>query len=182
MPTHVDSSPSPAMDAAPGSAAAAPHGATVAGPEAPVPGERLLRIQEVAAEVGTTARAIRYYEEVGLLRPAARSQGAYRLYDASDVERLRFIRGLRDDAGFSLAEIGRLLEDEDARARARARFRATDDPDERRALALDALERTERRIATLRHKAERLAAMIEEAEGRRSHLIGHLAEIDAADR
>jgi DNA-binding transcriptional MerR regulator len=144
-------------------------------------GQRLLRIQEVAVEVGTTARAIRYYEELGLLRPAGRSQGAYRLYDPSDIERLRFIRGLRDDAGFSLAEIGRLLEDEDARARARERFRASADPAERRALALDSLERTERRIATLREKAGRLAGMIEEAEGRRAHLVEHLAAIDAAD-
>ena len=65
---------------------------------------RLLRIQEVAAEVGLTPRSIRYYEEVGLLQPAARSEGAYRLYDESDIERLRFIRGLRDDAGFSLTK------------------------------------------------------------------------------
>ena len=77
--------------------------------------ERLLRIQEVAADTGLTPRAIRYYEELGLLAPAARSDGAYRLYDAEDLERLRFIRGLRDDAGFSLAEIGQLLEDEQAR-------------------------------------------------------------------
>jgi len=146
------------------------------------PSPRLLRIQEAAAEVGTTTRAIRYYEEVGLLRPAARSQGSYRLYDAADVERLRFIRGLRDDAGFSLAEIGRLLEDEEARARARERFRATADPAERRALARDTLERTERRIATLREKAGRLEAMIAEAEDRRAHLLEHLAELEAVDR
>src|SRR5674536_85999 len=84
--------------------------------------ERLLRIQEVAAETGLTPRSIRYYEEFGLLRPAARSQGDYRLYDTSDLERLRFIRELRDDAGFSLAEIGLLLEDEAARIRDAERF------------------------------------------------------------
>ncbi|HSG86099.1 MAG TPA: MerR family transcriptional regulator, partial [Candidatus Limnocylindrales bacterium] len=64
----------------------------------------LLHIREVAAETGLTARAIRYYEELGLLQPAARSDGAYRLYDASDLERLNSIRRLRDDTGFSLAE------------------------------------------------------------------------------
>ena len=89
--------------------------------EAPAPTERLLRIQEVAAEVGLTARSIRYYEEVGLLKPAARSEGDYRLYDADDLERLRFIKGLRDDAGFSLAEIGQMLGDEAARTRNRER-------------------------------------------------------------
>ena len=66
----------------------------------------------MAADTGLTPRTIRYYEELGLLAPAARSEGAYRLYDTEDLERLRFIRGLRDDEGFSLAEIGQLLEDE----------------------------------------------------------------------
>ena len=91
--------------------------APAAAPEAE---RRLLRINEVAAETGLTTRAIRYYEEIGLLEPAARSDGDYRLYDASDLDRLQFIRSLRDDAGFSLAQIGQLLED-DARPRAQPR-------------------------------------------------------------
>lgn len=138
---------------------------------------RLLRIQEVADETGLTPRAIRYYEEVGLLAPAARSGGAYRLYDAEDLERLRFIRGLRDDAGFSLAEIGQLLEDEVSRARMRARFRATSDPRERRALLAEAIGRADRQVTTLRAKVARLEAMIRDAEARRAHLEGHLAEL-----
>jgi DNA-binding transcriptional MerR regulator len=140
---------------------------------------RLLRIQEVAAETGLTPRAIRYYEELGLLAPAARSEGDYRLYDAEDLERLRFIRDLRDDAGFSLAEIGQLLEDEQARTRNRAQFRVTTDAAERRALVVDALDRVERQVASLRRKTERLEAMLAEAEDRRAHLAGHLEDIDA---
>jgi len=140
---------------------------------------RLLRITEVATEVGLTTRSIRYYEELGLLNPAARSEGAYRLYDADDVERLRFIRGLRDDAGFSLAEIGRLLEDEVARARNRARFRTATDPAERRVIVTDALARIDSQVFILREKEARLRAMIDEAEGRRRHLEEHLADLDA---
>ena len=139
---------------------------------------RLLRIQEVAAEVGLTPRSIRYYEEVGLLEPAARSEGAYRLYDESDIERLRFIRGLRDDAGFSLAQIGQLLEDEAARERNRERFRASQDPKERRAILEDARTRVDRQIETLESKAARLRAMIDAARDRRKHLDRHLAELD----
>ena len=139
----------------------------------------LRRIQDVAAELGMTTRAIRYYEELGLLAPAGRSGGAYRLYDADDVERLRFIKGLRDDAGFSLTEIGQLLEDEATRTRNRDRFRTTDDATERRAIIDDTLVRVERQIVTLRDKMARLAAMIEEAEGRRDHLRLHVAELDA---
>jgi DNA-binding transcriptional MerR regulator len=140
---------------------------------------RLLRIQEAAAELGLTARSIRYYEEIGLLKPAARSEGAYRLFDADDVERLRFIKGLRDDAGFSLAEIAALLEDEVARSRNREAFRATDDPNERVAILDDATLRVDRQIETLRAKIERLEAMIREAQTRREHLRTHRAELEA---
>ncbi|MFL5757369.1 MAG: MerR family transcriptional regulator [Chloroflexota bacterium] len=139
---------------------------------------RLLRIQEVADEIGLTTRAVRYYEELGLLKPAARSVGSYRLYDESDVERLRFIKGLRDDAGFALSEIRQLLDDEVARRTVRARFRETDDPRERRALLNESLSIADRQIATLRAKADRLAAMIDEAVERRSHLVTHLEELE----
>ena len=142
------------------------------------PAERLLRIQDVAAETGLTTRAIRYYEELGLLEPAARSDGAYRLFDASDLERLRFIRSLRDDAGFSLAQIGQLLEDEAARERNRLRFRATGDEAERRALIHEAMERVDRQVATLEAKRTRLDAMIDDARARRQHLEAHLASLD----
>jgi DNA-binding transcriptional MerR regulator len=143
-----------------------------------VPTDQLLRIQEVAAETGLTTRAIRYYEELGLLEPAGRSDGAYRLFDASDLERLRFIKELRDDAGFSLAQIGQLLEDEAARERNRERFRATTDPVERRALVIEARDRVERQIATLREKRDRLEDMIAAAADRRRHLDAHLKELD----
>ena len=140
----------------------------------------LLRIQEVADLVGLTARSIRYYEEVGLLEPAARSEGAYRLYDPDDVARLEFIKGLRDDAGFSLAEIRQLLEDETARATNRMRFRESRSPAERREVLLDGVTRIERQVATLRAKIERLQSMITAANDRRDHLEGHLAEIATA--
>lgn len=139
---------------------------------------RLLRINQVAAEAGLTTRAIRYYEELGLLEPAARSGGDYRLYDQSDLERLLFIRSLRDDAGFSLAQIRQLLEDEVARERNRERYRETRDPTERRAILIDARTRVDRQIEILEAKAARLATMIDEARRRRRHLEDHLAEAD----
>jgi DNA-binding transcriptional MerR regulator len=165
----------PDSSSAPPGASSAPDSSRVADDQA-----ALLRIQEVAAETGLTTRAIRYYEEIGLLEPAARSDGAYRLYDDSDLERLRFIRSLRDDAGFSLAQIGQLLEDEAARERNRERFRATQDRDERRALLADALQRVDRQIETLESKASRLAEMIGAARERRAHLNRHLAALDDA--
>jgi len=156
-----------------------PHDQSPAAPAAP---PRLLRINEVAAETGLTTRTIRYYEEVGLLEPAARSDGDYRLYDASDLARLQFIRSLRDDAGFSLAQIGQLLEDEAARERNRERLRHTNDPVERRIYLTEAHERVERQVALLEAKSARLATMIEEANARLVRIRTGLADLDAADR
>ena len=140
--------------------------------------EPLLRIQAVADQVGLTPRSIRYYEEMGLVKPAARSDGAYRLYDADDVARLQFIKALRDETGFSLAEIGQLLEDENARQSIGARFRASSDAAERRALLNDGIARIDRQVATLRAKIQRIDDMIVAAEARRAHLADHLAELE----
>ena len=142
-------------------------------------GARLLRINEVAAETGLTPRTIRYYEEMGLLEPAARSEGDYRLYDPSDLDRLQFIRDLRDDAGFSLAQIGQLLEDEAARERNRERLRHTSDPAERRVYLTEAQARVERQIGLLQPKAARLAAMLEDAQARLARIRGRLADLDS---
>jgi DNA-binding transcriptional MerR regulator len=142
----------------------------------------LLRIHEAAAEVGLTPRSVRYYEEIGLLTPAARSEGDYRLYDDTDLERLRFIKGLRDDAGFSLAEIARLLEDEAARERGHAAFHATTDPAERARILRDRLVRYDHQIEMLRSKIDRLEAMVDEAEARRTRTIARLDELSASVR
>jgi MerR family transcriptional regulator, repressor of the yfmOP operon len=153
-------------------------------PPAPVAGVTtapLLRIHEVAALLGLTTRTIRYYEELGLLEPAGRSGGDYRQYDSDDVERLRFIKGLRDDAGFSLAEIGQLLEDEAARVRNRERFHASDDPSERRAIALDSIARVDRQIETLRAKITRMRTMITAARVRREKLASRIDSIDGGE-
>jgi DNA-binding transcriptional MerR regulator len=137
--------------------------------------ERLLRIQEVAEETGLTPRSIRYYEELGLLRPAARSEGAYRLYDAADLEQLRFIKGLRDDAGLSLADIGQLLADEESRRRARAALKVTEDPAERRRILLERLASVEALHSRLTAKLARLRAIVEDVERRRGRLHDLLA-------
>jgi MerR family copper efflux transcriptional regulator len=66
-----------------------------------------MRIGVLAERTGTTVPTIRYYEQIGLLRPAARS-GGQRTYDNEDVRRLGFIRRCRD-FDFSIPEIRLLL-------------------------------------------------------------------------
>jgi DNA-binding transcriptional MerR regulator len=139
----------------------------------------LLRIQEAAAEVGLTPRSVRYYEELGLLKPAARSEGDYRLYDETDIERLKFIKGLRDDAGFSLGEIAQLLEDEAARERGHAAYHATTDPAARLQILTDRAARYRHQIEMLRGKIERLQAMVDDAEARLGRTNGRIEALEA---
>lgn len=68
---------------------------------------RALRIGNLAERTGTTVATIRYYEQVGLLRPAARS-GGQRIYDHEDERRLAFIRRCRE-FDLSISEIRALL-------------------------------------------------------------------------
>ncbi|TDD04748.1 MerR family transcriptional regulator [Saccharopolyspora terrae] len=70
-------------------------------------GERM-QIGEVAERTGLSLRTIRYYEEVGLVVPSARSQGGFRLYTDPDVERLELIKGMKP-LGFQLDEMRDLL-------------------------------------------------------------------------
>ncbi len=149
-------------------------------PARPTVSKALRRINDVAAEVGLTTRAIRYYEEQGLLTPSARSSGAYRLYDADDVERLRTIKAFRDDAGFSVAEIASLLADESARQRNKAAFVAATDQAERRVIVVDALARLERQLDLLGSKIQRLNEMRNDVAARADRAQARLAELDGS--
>ena len=64
----------------------------------------LLRVGELAKAVGKTVRAMHLYEELGLLKPATRTSGGFRLYAPEAVERIDWIIKLQA-IGFTLSEI-----------------------------------------------------------------------------
>jgi DNA-binding transcriptional MerR regulator len=68
----------------------------------------LMQIGEVAERVSLSVVTIRHYDEVGLVVPSARSQGGFRLYTDTDVDRLILIRRMKP-LGFSLEQMGDLL-------------------------------------------------------------------------
>jgi len=65
-------------------------------------------IGQAAQASGVSAKMIRHYESLGLLKQPKRTDGGYRIYDDADVHTLRFVRRARD-LGFSVKEIERLL-------------------------------------------------------------------------
>ncbi|MBT2444766.1 MerR family transcriptional regulator [Streptomyces sp. ISL-36] len=67
-------------------------------------------IGEVARRSGVSARMLRHYESLGLVRPSGRTGSGYREYSGEDIRRIFHIESLRS-LGLSLREIGRALDD-----------------------------------------------------------------------
>jgi MerR family copper efflux transcriptional regulator len=76
------------------------------GPLEQAPG---LRIGEIAKRSGVSVKTIRFYCDQGLLQPAGRSEGGYRLFSQESIAELAIIRGLRT-MDVPIAELGRILE------------------------------------------------------------------------
>jgi DNA-binding transcriptional MerR regulator len=70
--------------------------------------EGMLRIGEVADRVGLSLRSVRFYEESGLLVPEARSEGGFRLYTETQVDRLLLIKRMKP-LGFRVEQMRELL-------------------------------------------------------------------------
>lgn len=115
-------------------------------------------IGAVSRETGCKVQTIRYYEQIGLIRPAGRTSGNQRRYDADAVERLAFIRHARE-LGFSLDQIRDLLTLVGEPER---------DCDPADHIARQNLAEVERRIGQLEALAAELRRMIAECRGGRS--------------
>ena len=68
----------------------------------------MVHIGEVVERTGLSHRTIRYYEEMGLVAPAGRTEGGFRLYDEAGIARLLLVTPMKP-LGFSIEEIGQLL-------------------------------------------------------------------------
>ncbi|WP_280488371.1 MerR family transcriptional regulator, partial [Nocardia farcinica] len=67
-------------------------------------------IGEVARRSGVSARMLRHYDALGLVRPTGRTVGGYREYSPADIRRIFHVEGLRT-LGLSLSQIARALDD-----------------------------------------------------------------------
>jgi MerR family transcriptional regulator, repressor of the yfmOP operon len=175
----VRSSPSPPGAAAPARVAAGPGrpAAPAPGPPAgPAAGERLLGISEAAARAGVSARALRYYQQIGLLVPARTTPGGMRRYSADDLTRVARIRELQSLLGLNLEEIALVLRNEDRLAEIRLTYRDERTSDaERRALLRECLALQQDLRDTVRAKRDALTGFLADLDARIGKAQGLLA-------
>jgi MerR family transcriptional regulator, repressor of the yfmOP operon len=138
------------------------------------------RIEQVAERLQTTKRTLRYYEEIGLLPPAERTEGGYRLYSEDDIARLERIQRLKDLLGFSLAEIRELLQADDERGLVRVAFQHETDPAVKLKHILEAERLTRQQLAVVEHKMVGLEKMRQDILERLEHYKQHRQELNAA--
>jgi Cu(I)-responsive transcriptional regulator len=114
-----------------------------------------MNIGEVAKQSGVSAKMIRYYESIGLIAPADRSEAGYRNYGMNDVHTLRFIRRARD-LGFTVEQMSDLLTLWKDRSRASAEVKK---------IALDQVSVLERKVAELQSMAGTLRHLAAHCHG-----------------
>lgn len=114
-----------------------------------------MNIGTASERSGLPAKTIRYYEEVGLVRPAKRQDNRYRDYDEADVHRLRFVQRARG-LGFSVEQCRELLALYDDKSRASADVKA---------IALQHIAEIDARIADLEAMRATLTALAEKCHG-----------------
>lgn len=114
-----------------------------------------LNIGSVAQASGLPAKTIRYYESIGLVRPAGRRANGYRSYSENDMRTLAFIKRARS-LGFSVEEVRALLDLWHDRSRRSATVKS---------LAMKHIEALDRKIGELQSMRQALAHLVKRCHG-----------------
>jgi Cu(I)-responsive transcriptional regulator len=114
-----------------------------------------MNIGAIAKRTGLPAKTIRYYESIGLIPPALRSEGNYRTYSEQDLQTLKFVQRARG-LGFSVKDVSRLLTLWQDRRRASAEVRR---------LAQEHVGEIDRKIEELKGMRRTLTPLIERCHG-----------------
>jgi DNA-binding transcriptional MerR regulator len=121
-----------------------------------------MRIGELSAKAGVNVQTIRFYEREKLLRKPVRTESGYRMFEETDLERVRFIKDSQQ-LGFSLKEIKELLEiHESAKSFAGGRETKTKEWEKAFRIARERLELINQKIEFLRVLKKPLAAVLEQ--------------------
>lgn len=141
--------------------------------------ERYLQIGEVAEQLGLTPRTLRYYEEIGLLEPPSRMEGGFRLYSATDIDRLENIVQLKRLLGFSLREIKQVVEAMESLKLLRQESKQASDLETKRDSLRKGLEILERQVEVLDGRMRQVAELRDQFNERSQRVRERLQQIEA---
>jgi DNA-binding transcriptional MerR regulator len=128
---------------------------------------RLLGIGAAAQRLGVSERALRYYQQIGLIVPASTTPGGLRRYSESDVARVERIMELKTLLGLNLDEVALVLRNEDRIAQIRQTYQdERTSAEERRQLTRECLTRQEDLRATVEAKRAALDAFLADLDAR----------------
>lgn len=151
-----------------------------AAPDGAAPdGAALLGIGAAAQRLGVSERALRYYQQLGLLVPASTTPGGLRRYSPADLARVERIRELQTLLGLNLDEIAVVLRNDDRMAQIRLTYHdKRTSEEERRKLSRECLALQESLRATVEAKRTALDTFLADLEARIGRLRAFLAEQD----
>jgi MerR family transcriptional regulator, repressor of the yfmOP operon len=130
-------------------------------------GQRLLGIGAASERAGVSQRALRYYQQLGLLTPCACTPGGLRRYSEDDLARVARIRQLQQLLGLNLDEIATVLRDEDRMAEIkRAYLDAGTSRRQRQELLHESLELQQGLRATVETKRQGIEGFLADLEAR----------------
>jgi MerR family transcriptional regulator, repressor of the yfmOP operon len=137
---------------------------------------QLLGIGAAAARAGVSERALRYYQQLGLLVPAC-TPGGLRRYSPDDLARVARIRELQTLLGLNLDEIAIVLRNEDRMAEIRRAYRDERTSDEeRRRLSRECLDLLEGLRGTVEAKRSALENFLSDLDSRIARVRDVLAD------
>jgi MerR family transcriptional regulator, repressor of the yfmOP operon len=143
--------------------------------------ETRLGIGRAAQACGVSERALRYYQQIGLLTPSGRTPGGLRRYSEEDIARVRRIRELQAHLGFNLDEIRVVLDNDDRLKAVRAEYRSTRTGiARRRELLGEVLAIHQTMAATVDTKMAALQGFRADVDASIQRVEGLLAEMDGA--
>jgi DNA-binding transcriptional MerR regulator len=139
----------------------------------------MLGIGAAAQRAGVSERALRYYQQLGLLTPACTS-GGLRRYSDADLARVARIRELQTLLGLNLDEIAAVLRAEDRVAEIKAAYHdSRTGAEQRLALVRESLAIHAELRAQVQAKRAALDDFLADLDGRISRITDALAELDA---
>ena len=141
--------------------------------------ERYLQIGEVAEQLGLTPRTLRYYEEIGLLEHPSRMEGGFRLYSATDIDRLESIVQLKRLLGFSLREIKQVVEAMESLKLLRQESKQASDLETKRDSLRKGLEILEQQVEVLDGRMRQVAELRDQFNQRSLRVRERLEQIEA---